>query len=67
MAYITKKQYDQLVSILAQLNITLADLRDAIRGVDARTHTDLYNQLASLITNLGTQSYDAGGWLLSRI
>jgi len=66
MAYITKKQYDQLVSILAQLNLTLTELRDALRGVDARTHTDLYNQLSSLVTNLGTQSYDAGGWLLTR-
>jgi len=52
--------YDQLVSILGQLDITLSALRDGLRGVDAKTLTDLYNMLNSIDTKIVSQAYDSG-------
>jgi len=47
-------------------SIVIKKALEHLMGVDKRTQTDLYNQLSSLITNLGTQSYDTAGWLLTR-
>ena len=48
--------YNQLVSILGQLDITLSSLRDALRGTDARTLTDLYNRVATETTLSGIKT-----------
>jgi len=50
--------YDRLTLILNKLDITLGGLRDELRGVDARTLTDLYSILNS-IDEKTSQAYDS--------
>jgi len=56
-----------LERILAQLDITLSSLRDAIQGVDGRTLTDLYNIESGIKTQIDKLTFDGSNYLYVRI
>jgi len=49
-----KSAYDQLKSILGQLDITISALRDALRGTGNKTLTDLETDLSDILAKLDT-------------
>jgi len=52
-----------LEKILAQLDITLSSLRDAIRGIDDRTLTDIYNIASGIKAKTDKLSFDVNSYL----
>jgi len=49
----------------SNLDITLSSLRDALRGADNRTLTDIYNQVGNVVSRLPTSLTTAGNFKIA--